>query len=153
MKAMVGKEKLDLEDYIKFYRKAGLDYVRVLADGREAFFGSLISGRIEKTHRYSLYSEEATRTWAPEHEGLIKTPEDIEKIRSFDTSQIHASTAEKLRRILDKKYPKMGLMAGFGDVFTTTWMLRDFTNFCVSIDRFSADYLFDGAWRRKIHLI
>ena len=135
MKAMVGKEKLDLEDYIKFYRKAGLDYVRVLADGREAFFGSLISGRIEKTHRYSLYSEEATRTWAPEHEGLIRTPEDLEKIRSFDTSQIHASTAEKLRKILDKKYPKMGLMAGFGDVFTTTWMLRGFTNFCRDLYR------------------
>lgn len=130
IKAMAGKDTLDLEDYIKFHIKAGMDYVRVLADGRDAFFSSLISGRKEKTHSYSLYSEEATRTWAPEHQGLVKTAEDLEKIRSFDLSQIHASTAGKLRKILDRKYPKMGLMAGFGDVFTTTWMLTGFTDFC-----------------------
>jgi len=130
IKAMIGKDVLDLEDYIKFHIKAGMDYVRVLADGREAFFGNLVSGRTEKVYEYSLYSEKTSRTWAPEHEGTVKTVEDFAKIESFDVSQIHASTAEKLRKILDKKYPKIGLMAGFGDVFTTTWMLRGFTNFC-----------------------
>jgi len=130
MKAMLNKEILELEDYIKFYMKAGIDYVRVLADNRELFYGIVTLPKMEKRYRYSLYSEEATRSWAPEHEGPIRTEEDLERILSFDPSIIHASTAEKLRRILDKKYPKMGLMAGFGDVFTTTWMMRGFTNFC-----------------------
>lgn len=66
---------------------------------------------------------------------MVKTEEDLERILSFDVSRIHASTAEELRRLLDRKYPKMGLMAGFGDVFTTTWMLRGFTQFCVDLYR------------------
>ena len=112
MRAMVGKDRLDLEDYVKFYVKAGMDYVRVLADGRELFYNPRLLKQKERTYRYSLYSEEVTRAWAPEHEGLVKTEEDLERILSFDVSQIHASTAEELRRLLDRKYPKMGLMAG-----------------------------------------
>jgi len=135
MRVMVGKDRLDLEDYVKFYVKAGMDYVRVLADGRELFYNPRLLKQKERTYRYSLYSEEVTRAWAPEHEGLVKTEEDLERILSFDVSQIHASTAEELRRLLDRKYPKMGLMAGFGDVFTTTWMLRGFTQFCVDLYR------------------
>ena len=37
-----------------------------------------------------------------------------------DLDDVRAMTAERLRRIMDGKYPRMGLVAGFGDVFTRT---------------------------------
>jgi len=100
-KAMLGKDALTLEDDISFHIKAGMDYVRVLADRRE-----FETGQMEKSHKYSLYSEQVTRSWAQEHEGLIKTREDLENFPFPNLADIHASTAEKLRKILDRMYPR-----------------------------------------------
>jgi len=147
-KAMLGKDTLTLEDDIKFHIKAGMDYVRVLADGRE-----FETGQMEKSHKYSLYSEQVTRSWAPEHEGLIKTREDFENFPFPNLTDIHASTAEKLRKILDRKYPRMGLMAGFGDVFTRTWQLRGFTTFCrdLYMDRRLAKRIYEKIAKISLH--
>ena len=124
-KAMLGREIETIEDDIEFHVKAGMDYVRVLADGR-----GFDTGKKEKSYKYSLYSEGATRGWAAEGEGLIRTRENFEGFPFPELSEIHSSTAEKLREVLDRKYPKMGMMGGFGDVFTRTWQLRGFEAFC-----------------------
>lgn len=124
-KAMLRKEHLSLVDNLKFYVKSGMDYIRVLADGRDFNIGST-----RKFYRYSLYANEVARDWAPEHNGLIKSLEDLESFPFPELSNINASTARELRKILDKTYPKMGLIAGFGDVFTRTWQLLGFSRFC-----------------------
>ncbi len=131
MRAALGRETLSAEDVVDFCaRVACLDYVRVLADGRDFPVG----GR-ERRFRYSLYVEGETRRWLDEGEGVIRIAEDVDKYPFPSLDGIGSDTAERLRRIIDRRYPGMGLIAGFGDVFTRTWALLGFTRFCIALVR------------------
>lgn len=68
-------------------------------------------------------------TWADEDDGLIKNKKDFENYNWMNPSKEDYSVFKDAKKILPEG---MKIIATGGKIFTATWMLMGFNNFCIS---------------------
>jgi len=128
--AFLGKAIRTPADEVEFWVEAGYDYVPVSLGLIEV--GAVFSGEATRTKkaRYSIYTDaEVEMTWAAEHEGVVKTEEDLEK---FEFPPIEQMGFSRLERILGELPEGMKVIAIIGKVFTAAWMLMGFESFAIA---------------------
>ncbi len=126
--ALLGRPIATVADDIAFMASMGYDFVKIQPRFRMEL------GRTK--------GDSPDRAWASEHEGVIRSMEDIESYPWPRPEDIDYSNFEKARHLLPDG---MGIIGQYGDIFTTVWEMMGFENFAMGIyeDPELIDALFD----------
>jgi len=123
MSAFLGRPVETTADKIAFQRVAGYDYVRLRAG-----YNFLEEWRVEKTDTYSAYGDgEATMHWAREHDGLIRTREDL---RDFNFPTLEDADFSALAEAAGLLPEGMKIMSSTTGIWESVWQVMGFENFC-----------------------
>ena len=130
--AFLGKkvESGDLRSQVEFWAGAGYDSIPLtvgMMNPGEITKESSIFGVVEKTLRRE---GEETVPWKIEENGVITYPEDFDRFPWEDAAKLDFSKFHQIQPFLP---PGMKILACSGKVFTVTWMLMGFQNFCLSL--------------------
>ncbi len=130
--AFLGKkvESGDLKSQVEFWAGAGYDSIPLtvgMMNPGEVTKESSIFGVVQKTLRRE---GEETVPWNIEENGVITYPEDFDRFPWEDASKLNFSKFHQVQPFLP---PGMKILACSGKVFTVTWMLMGFQNFCLSL--------------------
>jgi len=139
MSAFLGRPVRTMEDKIAFQRVAGYDYVRVRAG-----YSFLEEWRVEKTGEYSAYGDgKATMGWAREHDGLIRTREDV---RAFRFPTLEDADFSGLTEAGGLLADGMKIMSSTTGIWESVWQVMGFERFCFSYadDPGMIDEIFDA---------
>ena len=114
--AFLKKKIVSIKDEVEFWYQAGYDYINLAAK----YDDSLLSGKRKIS--------QTGRAWAEETAGVISSEEDFEKYpRQEIINSIDYSVFEEVQSVLPKG---MKIIARAGDIFTYSWHLLGFENFC-----------------------
>jgi len=114
--AFLKKKINSIKDEVEFWYQAGYDYINLAAK----YDTDLLSGK----RKFS----QTGRAWAEETAGVITNEEDFEKYPWQDIiNSIDYSVFEEIQSVLPKG---MKIIARAGDIFTYSWHLIGFENFC-----------------------
>jgi len=130
--AFLGKkvESRDLKSQVEFWAGAGYDSIPLtvgMMNPGEITKESSIFGVVERTLRRE---GEETVPWKIEENGVITYPEDFDRFPWEDAAKLDFSKFHQIQPFLP---PGMKILACSGKVFTVTWMLMGFQNFCLSL--------------------
>ena len=130
--AFLGKkvESGDLKSQVEFWAGAGYDSIPLtvgMMNPGEVTKESSIFGVVQKTLRRE---GEETVPWNIEENGVIMYPEDFDRFPWEDAAKLDFSKFHQVQPFLP---PGMKILACSGKVFTLTWMLMGFQNFCLSL--------------------
>jgi uroporphyrinogen decarboxylase len=120
----------DLKSQVEFWTKAGYDSIPLtigMMNPGEVTKESSIYQVVQKTLRKE---EEEVVPWHIEENGVIAHPEDFEVFPWREAAKLDFSKFYEIQPFLP---PGMKILACSGKVFTVTWMLLGFQNFCLSL--------------------
>ena len=123
-------ESGDLKSQVEFWAGAGYDSIPLtvgMMNPGEVTKESSIFGVVQKTLRRK---GEETVPWNIEENGVITYPEDFDRFPWEDASKLNFSKFHQVQPFLPAG---MKILACSGKVFTVTWMLMGFQNFCLSL--------------------
>jgi uroporphyrinogen decarboxylase len=124
----LGRPVETLADEIEFRYQAGYDYAWVTV-GMIDPAGTVNKEFVEDSDEKHFQGEDQ-RVWADEHEGRIRTRDDVEQYPWPTVETLDFSPFEEARDLLK---PGMKLIAILGKVFTAAWQLTGFERFCEMI--------------------
>jgi uroporphyrinogen decarboxylase len=122
----------DLKSQIEFWVQAGYDFIPVtvgMMSPGEITKESSIFGVVQKVLRKGKETEEIV-PWDIEEKGVISFPEDYESFPWDEAAKLDFSKFFEVQPLLPEG---MKIVACSGKVFTLTWMLMGFQNFCLSL--------------------
>lgn len=113
------KKKIEtLKDEVEFWYTAGYDYINLSAK----YNIDLLSGKRQVVNK---------RAWADENIGVISTEEDFENYPFEEIEKtMDFSVFEEIQQLLP---PGMKIIARAADIFTFSWQLFGFENFCFAM--------------------
>jgi uroporphyrinogen decarboxylase len=120
----------DLKSQTEFWTRAGYDAIPLtigMMNPGEVTKESSIYRVVQKTLRAE---EEEVVPWKIEENGVIARPEDFEAFPWAEAARLDFSRFLTVQPFLP---PGMKILACSGKVFTVTWMLLGFQNFCLSL--------------------
>jgi len=123
-------EDSDLKSQAEFWVKAGYDSIPLtvgMMSPGEVTRESSIYRVVQKTLRKA---EDEVVPWNIEENGVITGPEDHERFPWDEAARLDFSKFSDIQPFLPKG---MKILACSGKVFTVTWMLLGFQNFCLSL--------------------
>ena len=122
-----------LETQVEFWRGAGYDFipltVGLLSPGKVTQ-ESAIMQIIRDTMLEDTADVNNEKEWSVENRGYIKDRKSFEQFPWEAASVIDVS---KLRQVKSMLPEKMKVIAVSGKIFTLTWMLMGFTDFCIAL--------------------
>lgn len=113
----LSKKPLSLEDELRFSLEHCHDFILAA------------KGILKPAKTIGKQTEKDGMTWADEEDGLIRTAKDVENYDWMEPGSEDYSVFEDAKKILPKN---MKIIATGGKIFTATWMLMSFNNFCIS---------------------
>ncbi|MEO8231822.1 MAG: uroporphyrinogen decarboxylase family protein [Ignavibacteriota bacterium] len=115
----------DLEDEVKFWHKAGYDYIKLQP---KVDFNPLKIG----LDNHVSYNDDGTvfRKWASESNGVINNFNDFEKYKFPTSSDFDFTNFEKVKSLLPEG---LGVVGQYGDIFTMTWEMMGFESFSLAL--------------------
>ncbi|MBM4340950.1 MAG: hypothetical protein FJ110_15570 [Deltaproteobacteria bacterium] len=122
----------DLESQVEFWVQAGYDFIPLtvgMMSPGEITKESSIFGVVQKVLRKNKDTEEII-PWNIEEKGIISTPEDYDQFPWEEAAKLDFSKFYEVQPFLPNK---MKIIACSGKIFTLTWMLMGFQNFCLSL--------------------
>ena len=143
--AFMGKEVLDLATDVAFWVEAGYDYYPISVGLRQFFRpmynvggeplkqGRALERPVLKAlrARYNRSREEETeRLWAEEGQGLITSWEELDRFPWPRADDFDLSIFDLAGSIMPSG---MRAIASIGYIFSSTWMLMGFQEFCTSL--------------------
>lgn len=123
----------DLEGQVEFWSGAGYDYMALpvgLLNPGKVTQDSAIMKVIRDTMLDDEVDVSKEEEWSVENRGYIKDRRSFEAFPWDIASQVDMS---KLRRVEKLLPEKMKVIAVSGKIFTLTWMLMRFTDFCIAL--------------------
>jgi len=123
-------ESGDLKSQVEFWSRAGYDSIPLtvgMMNPGEVTKESSIYRVVQKTLRQE---GEETVPWNIEENGVITYPEDFDRFPWEDAARLDFGRFYEVQPFLP---PGMKILACSGKVFTVTWMLMGFQNFCISL--------------------
>lgn len=126
--AYMGQPVVTLADDIAFRHQAGYDYTWVsigMIDPAGTVNKDLVADGGDKH-----FQGADRRVWADEHSGVINSHADLEAFAWPDPERLDYSPLREARKLLPKG---MKLIAILGKVFTASWQLMGFDNFCLKL--------------------
>ena len=134
----------DLRSQVEFWVKAGYDYIPLT-------IGMMTPGKVTTESAISQVIKESLVTdspeankdtaWNLEYTSFINNRDDFERFPWEAAAKVDLSRLEKVREMLPQG---MKVIALSGKIFTLSWMLMGFNNFCISLmtdERLLADVL------------
>ncbi len=122
-----------LETQVEFWSRAGYDFIPLTV-------GLLTPGKVTQESaimqiiRDTMLDDTADvnneKEWSVENTGYIKSRESFEKFPWEIASHIDVSKLHEAKDLLPEK---MKVIAVSGKIFTLTWMLMGFTDFCIAL--------------------
>ncbi len=125
--AFLGRPVSSVADDIEFWYKAGYDCATVYPDSPSIWFYN--PDRLD-TVIADDYTESGSRRWASEGKGLIQDWSDLEKYPLPNIEEIDFSYFDHANKYL---YQGMGIIGGWGDIFTYTWEAMGFQEFAYAL--------------------
>ena len=123
----------DLASQVAFWSQAGYDYIPLTA-GMMTPGGvtkeSQISQTLSRTGRQDAAPEETDESWNLEKTSWIHTEEEFEAFPWDAAAEIDLSKFYEVQALLPRG---MKIVALSGKIFTLTWMLMGFENFCMQL--------------------
>ncbi|MCL2639215.1 MAG: hypothetical protein FWD53_00065 [Phycisphaerales bacterium] len=113
----------DLPAQVEFWSQAGYDYIPLV-------MGMMRPGRVTEDSAISRMLRERQKEWNLELTSVIGTHEEFETFPWDVAGQVELDDFRKVRALLP---PKMKTIALSGKIFTLSWMLMGFENFCESL--------------------
>jgi uroporphyrinogen decarboxylase len=128
MGQFLGKEVLaeDIEAQTEFWRKAGYDYIAITA-------GMMQPGKVTKDSFISRIIDEKVakgEEWNLEKKGFIN---DIDDFDVFPWEESECIDLSKFYEAQGYLTDNMKIIALSGKIFTLSWMLMGYENFCVNL--------------------
>ena len=123
-------EDSDLKSQVEFWVKAGYDSIPLtvgMMSPGEVTRESSIYRVVQKTLRKE---EDEVVPWNIEENGVLSYPEDFDRFPWEEAAKLDFSKFSGVQPHLPKG---MKILACSGKVFTVTWMLMGFQNFCLSL--------------------
>ncbi len=123
-------EDSDLKSQVEFWVNAGYDSIPLtvgMMNPGEVTRESLIYGVVQKTLRRE--GDEVV-PWNIEEKGVISGPEDFDRFPWEEAARLDFSKFYDIQTLLPDG---MKILACSGKIFTVTWMLMGFQNFCLSL--------------------
>jgi uroporphyrinogen decarboxylase len=123
-------EDADLESQVEFWARAGYDSIPLtvgMMNPGEVTRESSIFRVVQKTLRRE---EEEVVPWNIEENGVITDPQDYDRFPWEEAAKLDFDKFHEVQPFLP---PGMKILACSGKVFTVTWMLMGFQNFCLSL--------------------
>ncbi len=109
------KQDINLEDNIRMSMELGYDFVLVS------------KGLLKPAQSIGKTTEKDGKLWAGENDSIINKIEDIEKYNWMDPDNEDFSEFYRLKNLMPDG---MKVIATCGKIFTASWMLLGFNNFC-----------------------
>jgi uroporphyrinogen decarboxylase len=130
----LGKEVTDsdLQSQVDFWVQGGYDYIPLtvgMMSPGEITKESSIFGVVQKVLKKGKETEEVI-PWDIEEKGVISYPEDFERFPWDEAAKLDFSKFYEVQPFLPEG---MKIIACSGKIFTLTWMLMGFQNFCLSL--------------------
>lgn len=122
----------DLKSQLEFWIKAGYDFIPLtvgMMSPGEITKESSIYGVVQKVLQKDRDTEEVI-PWDIEEKGVISDFEDYERFPWDEAAKLNFSKFYEVQPFLPDG---MKIIACSGKVFTLTWMLMGFQNFCLSL--------------------
>lgn len=122
----------EVESQVKFWTQAGYDYIPLtsgMMDPGEVTKDSSIVGVVQKALHKDKGPEEVV-PWNIEEGGVISSPEDFDRFPWEEAAKLDFRKFQEVQPYLPEG---MRIIATSGKVFTLTWMLLGFQNFCMSL--------------------
>ena len=122
----------EVKSRVEFWTRAGYDYIPLtsgMMDPGEVTKDSSIVGVVQKALRKDKGSEEIV-PWNIEEGGVISSPEDFDRFPWEEAAKLDFSKFLEVQPYLPEG---MRIIATNGKIFTLTWMLLGFQNFCMSL--------------------
>ena len=123
-------EDSDLKSQVEFWAKAGYDAIPLtvgMMSPGEVTQESSLYGVVQKTLRKE--GDEVV-PWNIEEKGVVSSPEDFDRFPWDEAAKLDFSKFYEIQPVLPEG---MKILACSGKVFTVTWMLLGFQNFCLSL--------------------
>jgi uroporphyrinogen decarboxylase len=125
--ALLGTEGYDVEADVAFWAAAGYDYIHLAPWYLHLF----PEGWQVAKGAYSRYSEEAVeKAWMEEHQGVIRTREDLERYPWPTIEQVQFDHIRRAGEILPEG---MGLTTGTWGILETSRQLMGFEGMCLAL--------------------
>jgi len=113
----------DLLAQVTFWSQAGYDYVPLV-------MGMMRPGRVTADSAISRMLRERQKDWNLELTSVVRTPEEFDAFPWDLAGQVELDDFRKVRPLLPAKMKTIALS---GKIFTLSWMLMGFENFCESL--------------------
>jgi uroporphyrinogen decarboxylase len=113
----LAKKPLSLEDEVRFSLEHCHDFILAA------------KGILKPAKTIGNQTEKDGMTWADEDDGLIRNINDLENYDWMDPAKEDYSVFLDAKKVLPQD---MKIIATGGKIFTATWMLMSFNNFCIS---------------------
>ncbi len=115
----IGRPVRSVKDDIEFWYRAGYDYIKLQPSVRY-----LIGGKTTEL------GDDATREWAAESDGLIKTWQDFNNYPFPEPEDVSYERFDQARNHLPDG---LGIIGQYGDIFTLSWELMGLENFSFAL--------------------
>ncbi len=124
----------DIQGQVEFWAKAGYDHLPLtvgMMNPGEITKESSIVGVVQKALRKSRGADtEEIIPWKIEEGGVISSPEDYDQFPWEEAAKLDFQKFHEVQPYLPEG---MRIIATSGKIFTLTWMLLGFQNFCMSL--------------------
>lgn len=123
-------EDSDLKSQVEFWVRAGYDSIPLtvgMMSPGEVTKESSIYRVVQKTLRRE---EDEVVPWNIEEKGVVSGPEDFDRFPWNEAAKLDFSKFYEVQPFLPEG---MKILACSGKIFTVTWMLMGFQNFCLSL--------------------
>jgi uroporphyrinogen decarboxylase len=125
--SLIGTDDYDVEADVAFWHAAGYDYIHLAPWYLHLF----PEGWHVAQGVYSTYSEAPVdKAWMEEHQGTIRSKQDVERYPWPDTSQVQY---DHIQRALDSLPPGMGLTTGTWGILETSRQLMGFEGMALAL--------------------
>ena len=111
------KKPVSIEDEIKFSLGHCHDFILAA------------KGMLKPAKTIGRETEKDGMVWADEEDGLIRNIKDVDRYPWIDPEEEDYTVFEEGQKVLPDN---MKIIATAGKIFTATWMLMGFNNFCIS---------------------
>lgn len=123
----------DLEAQVEFWRDAGYDYIALpvgLLNPGKVTQESAIMKVIRDTVLEDTADAKNEKEWSVENRGYIKDRRSFEAFPWEEASRVDLGKLHQAAELLPEG---MKVIAVSGKIFTLTWMLMGFTDFCIAL--------------------
>ena len=134
MSRFIGREvtDADIEAQVEFWKKAGYDYIALTAGmmqpGKVTKY-SFIS-RVIKDNMLKDFDDQENDAWNLEKRAFIQDEEDLDTFPWEQAARLDFSKFYDVQKYLPKG---MKIIALSGKIFTLSWLLMGYENFCVNL--------------------